>query len=309
MKQSIKQSSIKPVKVLEHIQTVTIPTAPTMPSMFNNMSSFQMGEVVKLLVSNFGTVLLIVAAFLIGMLWTEVRYLKQGGVGGGAKTPTTPTAAQAQPAQTQLSIDQVKALFVKGRIMFGDASKKVLFVEVSDPSCPFCHIASGLNPELNKQSGGQFLMKADGGTYVPPVPEMRKLVESGKAAFLWMYSPGHGSGEMGTKALYCAFEKGKFWQVHDLIMTNAGYNLMNNVVKNDKAQVDALAEFLKSAMNPKDLKDCIASGTYDAKPAEDTQAAAKIGYQGTPYFLINTKPFAGAYSYEQMQADVTAALK
>ena len=84
---------------------------------------------------------------------------------------------------------------------------------------------------------------------------------------------------------------------------------MNNVVKNDKAQVDALAEFLKSAMNPKDLKDCIASGAYDAKPAEDTQAAAKIGYQGTPYFLINAKPFAGAYSYEQMQADVTAALK
>lgn len=294
----------------KHIQTIENSSIASMPSMTQNNASLFIGEGIKLLVANFGTIVLIVAAFLIGMLWTEVRYLKQGGVGFGAQTPTTPSTPTTQgKTQVNLTIDQVKALFVKGRIMFGDANKKVLFVEVSDPSCPFCHIAGGLNPELNKQSGGQFLMKVDGGTYVPPIPEMRKLVESGKAAFLWMYSPGHGSGEMGTKALYCAFEKGKFWQVHDLIMTDAGYTMMNNVVKNDKAQVDTLADFLKSAMNPKDLKDCIVSGKYDAKPAEDTQTAAKIGYQGTPYFLINAKPFAGAYSYEQMQADVTAALK
>lgn len=286
----------------------------SMPSITQNSASFFIGEGVKLLISHFGSIVLIVASFLIGMLWTEVRYLKQGGAGLGAQIPTTvptttTTTTTQGKTQVNLTMDQVKALFVKGRIMFGDANKKVLFVEVSDPSCPFCHIAGGLNPELNKQSGSQFLMKVDGGTYVPPVPEMRKLVDSGKAAFLWMYSPGHGSGEMGTKALYCAFEKGKFWQVHDLIMTNAGYTMMNNVVKNDKAQVDTLADFLKSAMNPKDLKDCIASSKYDAKPSEDTQTAAQIGYQGTPYFLINTKPFAGAYSYEQMQADVTAALK
>lgn len=302
MKQSTKQSNSK------HIQTIDDSSIASMPGMTQHNASFFIGEGVKLLVSNFGTMVLIVAAFLIGMLWTEVRYFKQGGVGGVAQTPTTTPATQGK-TQVNLTINQVKALFVKGKIMFGDANRKVLFVEVSDPSCPYCHIAGGLDPELNKQSGGQFLLKADGGTYIPPVLEMHKLVESGKAAFLWMYSPGHGSGEMGTKALYCAFEKGKFWQVHDLIMTNAGYNLMNNVVKNDKAQVDTLADFLKSAMNQKDLKDCIVSGKYDAKLAEDTQTAAKIGYQGTPYFLINAKPFAGAYSYEQMQADVATALK
>lgn len=263
----------------------------------------------QMIVSNFGTLLLIVAAFLIGMLSTEVRYLKKGVGTAGTGTQQAVQQAPQPPAGVTLSMDQVKGLFTKGSIMFGDPNKKLLIVEVSDPSCPFCHVAAGKNPELSKQMGAQFTGKADGGSYVPPVPEMKKLVDSGKAAFLWIYSPGHGQGEMGTKALYCAFEKGKFWQVHDLLMSNAGYDLLNNKVKNDKAQVDVLAEFLKPAMNPSDLKSCIASGKYDAKLAEDTQIAQKIGYQGTPYFVLNTKTFSGAYSFADMQSTVDQALK
>jgi protein-disulfide isomerase len=93
--------------------------------------------------------------------------------------------------------------------MFGKKDSKVLFVEFSDPSCPFCHVASGKNPELNKQAGAQFTMEKDGGTYVPPVPEMKKLVDSGKAAYVWLYANGHGNGELATKALVLCEGKGK----------------------------------------------------------------------------------------------------
>src|SRR3989344_6730684 len=121
-------------------------------------------------------VLLIVAAFAIGSMGTKIQLLQRGS--GSLPAPVAvqqPSAAQpsqpTQPTAPAVSLDKIKPLFADGYMHFGDASKKVLFVEISDPSCPFCHIASGLNPELNKQSGGQFLMKADGGTYVPPVPE------------------------------------------------------------------------------------------------------------------------------------------
>jgi protein-disulfide isomerase len=287
----------------------TTSSSSAFSSMRSMVGDVSVQSILRLVMANFSTGLLIVASFLIGMLWTEVRYLKNGGAATAATTGTTTTTTQAAQQAVTLTQDQVKKLFTKGRIMFGDANRKLLFVEVSDPSCPFCHIAGGKDPELNKQSGGQFLLKADGGTYIAPVPEMKKLVDEGKASFLWLYAPGHGSGEMGTKAMYCAFDKGKFWQVHDLLMSNAGYNLLNNTVKNDKAQVDTLAEFLKSAMNPADLKDCITSGKYDGRLAEEYAVAQSIGYQGTPYFLVNTKQFPGAFSYEQMQADVTAALK
>jgi hypothetical protein len=98
------------------------------------------------------------------------------------KSPTK--AADAAPAakdgEVAVTQDQVKALFTDKNLAFGDKNSKVLFVEFSDPSCPYCGIAAGKNPNLNKQAGAQFLMAKDGGTYVPPVPEIKKLVDAGK---------------------------------------------------------------------------------------------------------------------------------
>ncbi len=254
-------------------------------------------------------VLLIAGSFLIGRLSAQVEYLK-GGVGVAAAPTAAPQQQQQQQKAPAVTLDQVKDLFDKNKnIVFGDKTKKVLFVEFSDPSCPYCHVAAGLNGALNKQIGTQFTMVADGGSYIPPVPEMKKLVESGKAGFVWMYANGHGNGELATKALYCANEKGKFWQVHDLIMTQGGYDLLNNVVKNDKAKAGELAEFVKSAMNANDLKNCLESGKYDGRIAGDMSVAQAMGFNGTPHFLVNTTPFIGAYSFKDMQTAVDAALK
>ena len=59
------------------------------------------------------------------------------------------------------------------------------------------------------------------------------------------------------KALYCAYDQGKFWQVHDLLYSNDGYNLLNNTVQNDKGKSQQLVDFLKSVVNANDLKSCI----------------------------------------------------
>ena len=73
--------------------------------------------------------------------------------------------------------------------MFGKKDSKILFVEFSDPSCPFCHVAAGKNPELNKQAGAQFTMEKDGGTYVPPVPGNEEVGR---------FQRRHSSGSMQT---------------------------------------------------------------------------------------------------------------
>lgn len=127
----------------------------------------------------------------------------------------------AQPnSNSPVSLSTLKGLWNKDLLKFGDGKSDVLFIVVSDPSCPYCHIASGLNQTLI-----QGFDKS--GNYIAPVPEMRKLVESGKASMVYIYQAGHGNGEMGMKALYCANEQGKFWQVENLLMTNDGYVLMN----------------------------------------------------------------------------------
>ena len=209
--------------------------------------------------------------------------------------------------QTQtplVTLDQIKKLFVKGNIYFGNKNSKNLLVMVSDPSCPYCQIAAGENPELNSQAGSQFMLEQDGGSYIAPVIKMRELVEQDKAAFVWLYQNGHNNGEMATKALYCAHEQNKFWEAHDLLMSNEGYTLINDLVQNNQEKAPELVSFLSSAVNSDKLINCLNSGKYDDRLAKDMATAASLGVSGTPGFFVNTTNFAGAYSWSDMQSSV-----
>lgn len=252
-------------------------------------------------------VLIAIASFLAGRYSNKFELVDKTKTTNNGTAQVTATPA-AKPVSA-LSLDQVKSLFKEGNIFFGDASKKLLFVEVSDPSCPYCQVAAGKNPSLNAQIGPQFKLVSDGGTYVAPVPEMRKLVESGKAGYAWVYYPGHGNGEMATKALYCAFDEGKFWQVHDLLNTSGGYDLINNQVKNDKTKANLLVNFLKSAIDTNKLTACLNSGKYDSRPSADMAVGKSLGVSGTPMFVVNTTIFGGAYSYKDMESVVNNLLQ
>lgn len=260
-------------------------------------------------------VVMVGLAVLVGALWQKVENLK--GQALGATTASIQPQASTQP---KVDISQIKALWDKNVIKFGKADNKVLFVEVLDPSCPYCHIAGGLDAPLNKAAN--FALVSDGGTYVAPVTEMEKLVKAGTASMVIDYYPGHGNGEMAMKALYCAYEKGDntFWAVHDLLMSDKGYQIENGVdsknqpitgiiVKNDKTKSGDLANFLKSAIDPTSLKSCLDSGKYDQRLADDMTIASSLNVAGTPGFFVNDNSFPGAYSWNDMKPVVDAALK
>lgn len=253
-------------------------------------------------------VVMLVMAFGLGAMWSKVKYLEAGGATTGTAPAGQQAAAAAQPQAVEVSQEAISGLFDKDVIKFGDANSKLVFVEIADPSCPYCHIAAGKNPELNKSAGAQFTLVADGGAYVAPVEEMRKLVDSGDAAYVYLYSNGHGNGELAQKALYCANERGRFWQVHDKLMTNDGYNLINNEVKNDKANSQKLGDFLQGTVDTNFLVDCLESGKYDARIAADQQIAGSLGVQGTPGFFVNTARYGGAYSWTDMKSAAESAL-
>lgn len=248
--------------------------------------------------------MVIVMAGALGYLFNEVKNLKSGNLG-------TPTGATAQQAPPPVAVDlaTVKGIFDKDVIKFGGSDNKVLFVEIGDPSCPYCHIADGKNPELAAQVGTQFKYESDGGSYIPPVTEIRKLVDSGKASYAYIYFPGHGAGEMATKGLYCAQEQGKFWQAHDILYTNKAYDFINNTLKNDKTKSADLVTFLGTAVDGTKLKECLDSGKYDARLTADQDLASTLAVSGTPGFFVNSSRFDGAYSFKDMQPVVDEALK
>ena len=242
-------------------------------------------------------VLLVVGAYFLGVYKTKTEMLEKG-VGANNTAPTTQQAA----APTSIDLSVIKSKFDGKHITFGDKNAKLIITEVSDPSCPFCHIAGGLHPELNNTSA-QFKMKADGGSYVPPVPEIKKLVDEGKASFIYLYSNGHGNGDVGTQVLYCAYEQGKFWEAHDKLMTKAGYDLMNDVVRNDITKVGDLVKLIGNSVDSKKLQSCLDSKKYAGQPAEDMGVVQSLtGGSGTPTFFVNEKIVEGAQPWSAFES-------
>ena len=240
-------------------------------------------------------VLLIVGAYFLGVYKTKTEYLESSA--GPAQQPAQP---QQQVAPSTVDMEQIKAMFDGKHITFGDKDAKTIITEVSDPSCPYCHIAGGLHPELNNSSE-QFKMVKDGGSYVPPVPEIRKLVESGETSFLFLYSNGHGSGEVATQLLYCAYDQGKFWEAHDILMTKTGYDLMNDIVKNDLTKSSKLVAQVAKVLDSKALQSCLDSGKYEGQPAEDMAFVQSLGFEATPTFFVNDKVVEGAQPWSSFE--------
>lgn len=240
-------------------------------------------------------IMLVVGAYFLGVYKTQSEMLAK------APTPAAQVAGAetAQPeAQKPVDMAKVEALFAdESNIVLGKRDAKIKFVEFSDTSCPYCHVAAGLNPELSKQINPRFTTVANGGTYVSPVQEIKKLVEEGKAALTWIYTPGHGNGELGTLALYCANEQGKFWEAHDLLMNNKGYSLANEQIKNDRTKFAELTAFLKTAVDTNKFKSCLDSKKYESRITSDPMIASGFGYGATPTFFINDKVVEGAASW------------
>lgn len=239
-------------------------------------------------------VLLVVGAYFLGVYKTKTEYLEKG----------IATAAQgvqqAAPVPQPIDMAKVDALFAdKDNLVLGKRDAKIKFVEFSDTSCPFCHVAAGMNPTLSTQMNPRFTPVSAGGTYDPPVLEIKKLVDEGKAALLWLYTPGHGNGELGTLALYCANEQGKFWEAHDKLMSSEGYTLVNDKVLNDRAKTGEVASFLKGAVDSNKLKSCMDSKKYESRVTGDPQVASGFGYGATPTFFINDKVVEGASSWTE----------
>lgn len=240
-------------------------------------------------------VLLVVGAYFLGVYKTKTEYLESSA--GPVQQPAQP---QQQAAPGNVDMEQIKAMFDGKHITFGDKDAKTIITEISDPSCPFCHIAGGLHPELNNSSE-QFKLVKDGGTYVAPVAEIRKLVDSGEASFLFLYSNGHGSGEVATQLLYCAYDQGKFWEAHDILMTKKGYDLMNETVKNDLTKSSQLVALVAKVLNGKSLQGCLDSGKYGGQPAEDMAFVQSLGFGATPTFFVNDKVVEGAQPWSSFE--------
>ncbi|MBI5356617.1 DsbA family protein [Candidatus Collierbacteria bacterium] len=223
--------------------------------------------------------LLAVAAFLIGSLFTEVRYLKKSGNQNSQVANTIPVAAEDNISPQPLS-DSDHVL--------GDRNSRLLFIEYSDLECPFCK---------------QFH------------PTTKQILEEYKnnLALVYRHFPLdiHPKARKEAEATECARDLGSpsdFWKFVDKIFE---VTPSNNGLNPD--ELPKLA--VQIGLNENKFKDCLASGKFTQKIADDYDQGIKAGVGVTPSSVIvdtktgKSKTITGAVRPEQIKSVIDAMLK
>lgn len=205
-------------------------------------------------------VLLIVASFFIGSLWTKVKYLEKvpaqpviaANNGNNAPTPQAP-GDDGTPVKVSIDDDPV----------LGDKNAKVTLIDFSDYECPFCkrHFTD---------------------TY----PQLKKdYIDTGKVKMVFRDLPlsFHQNAPKEAEAAECARKQGGdsvYYKYHDQIFTKTTSNGTGLALD----QLPIIAKEL--GLNVNQFQSCLDSGEFKAEVDKDLADAGKVGASGTPTFFI-----------------------
>jgi protein-disulfide isomerase len=147
---------------------------------------------------------------------------------------------------------------VAGELFKGQSTARLAIVEYADLECPFCRrFESEVYPQIRE-----------------------KYVNTGMLKYFHrdMPLPFHQGAMPAARAIHCASEQGKFWEMHDSLLAG-GASL-------DAAEIDARAG--KLGMNVSELDRCISSERFADIIQRSVTEATGMQISGTPTFLIGT---------------------
>lgn len=159
-------------------------------------------------------------------------------------------AAPKPPEKVRLKLGRENAL--------GRSDAPLVMVEYTDYQCTFCNRFST-------------------STY----PELKKLyIDTGKLRFISRDFPleFHPQAMKAAQATRCAGEQDKFWQMKDALMSNSA-----------RLTPDLITSLARdAALDMAKFQACVDGGNYLAEIKGDMGAAAALGINGTPSFIIGT---------------------
>ncbi len=164
----------------------------------------------------------------------------------------------------------------EGAPSIGPADAPVTIVEFSDFQCPYC---AQVHNTLEK-------VIEDYGSKVRLVFRQFPLVKI------------HHDAERAAEASLCAYQQGKFWEMHDAMFTDQS-----------KLSAEQLKETAKTlGLDEEEFNTCLDSNKFKDQIAEDTEAGTTVGVSGTPAFFINGRPLNGAVGYDVVAGIVAEEL-
>lgn len=237
------------------------------------------------------TAALVVAAFLVGSLYTKVQMLEKGSVQGSINNQQPAQAAAPQPQQPTKGVASVD-----DDPVLGDKNAPVTIVEFSDYECPFCkrHFDQTF-PQLVKE-----------------------YIDTGKVKLVYRDFPLSFHDPMATKeavAANCARKQGgdsKYFEYHDEVFTRTKSN------GNGLSEADLTTIATDLGLNLSSFSSCLEDPTQTDEVKKDIADGSAAGASGTPTFVIGKSTsngeidgdlVVGAQPYAAFQAVIDPLLE
>jgi protein-disulfide isomerase len=152
---------------------------------------------------------------------------------------------------------RLENISINGRPFRGSQNARVVLVEFSDYQCPFC---------------GRF--------YRDTLPQVEKeYIEARKIKYVFNNLPLeelHSSAFRAAQAVECAFDQGKFWELHQRLFANP----------NALAPSDLAMQAKAAGLDVTQFNQCLESGKTSAVVRAGIELAGSIGIQATPTFVV-----------------------
>lgn len=186
------------------------------------------------------------------------------------------------------SIENIKPVTADDHIL-GNPEAPVIVIEFSDTECPFCKRFHPTMQQLINEYG-----------------------RDGRVAWVYRHFPLdsiHPKTRKEAEATECANELGgntKFWAYIDRLFEVTPSN--NGL---DPAELPKIAEFV--GLDRTKFEQCLSSGKYAQRVADDLADATNSGGNGTPYSVVIAPngqkfPISGAQPYSAVKQIVETAL-
>ena len=160
----------------------------------------------------------------------------------------------------------------------GDANAPVTIVEFGDFNCGYCgRWAHDTLPLINE-----------------------KYIQTGKVRMAYVHYPILGADSMtAAEGAECAAKQDHFWDYHNLLYASQGIGFT-------PANLKDLAGEL--GLDTGEFESCLANFSDRESLDNDIRLAQVMGVRGTPAFLVNGIPLAGAYPYEDFERVIEGIL-
>lgn len=158
----------------------------------------------------------------------------------------------------------------------GPTHAPVTIVEYADFQCPYCRQAERTLREVGRRFGDQV-----------------------RVVHMDFPLSSHPGAMDAALAARCANGQGRFWDYHDALMTQPMQISTISLVD--------LAHRL--GLNVPSFSACLSERRYESAVRADMAAGVRAGASGTPFFVVNGRPLAGAPSVAELSALVEQALR